>query len=159
MGRVKEKPIWKFSIAGVQDTPTRSKVTARGHSCVVDEPVQRGGTDLGPMPVEYVFMGLAGCTHVITNKLAAAHGVTITAMEIDINVTMDSHGTRLIRPIEVPFPEAVLDIRVSYEGAREDALKMARSLREHCAVSKMLQESGTRVVENWELNGESLTID
>ena len=108
MGVVKEKPIWKFNVVGRQETSTKSSATARGKTFTIDEPLQRGGTDEGPMPVEFVFMGLAGCTHVISNKLAKANGVKFTAMDIDIAVTMDSHGTRLINPIDVPFPEVIL---------------------------------------------------
>ncbi|WP_305969080.1 MULTISPECIES: OsmC family protein [unclassified Mameliella] len=153
---VKEKPIWKFSVNGRQNTKTQSVAEARGKSVIIDEPVQRGGTDEGPMPVEYVFMGLAGCTHVISNKLAAANGIKFTAMDIDINVTMDSHGTRLINPIDVPFPSVTLNIKADYEGPREGAIEVSRTLREYCAVSKMLQESGTEVNENWTLNGEAV---
>ena len=151
---VKEKPIWKFSISGGQQTSTRATATARDKTAIIDEPLQRGGTDEGPMPVEYVFMGLLGCTHVISNKLAKANGVTFTHMDIDIEVTMDSHGTRLIRPVDIPFPEAVLTISARYEGPRAGAMAVAEKLRHHCAVSKMLQEAGTRIVEHWDLNGE-----
>jgi putative redox protein len=153
---IKEKPIWKFNIAGGHKSATQSVATARGKSAIIDEPLQRGGTDEGPMPVEYVFMGLLGCTHVISNKLAAANGVVFTSMDIDINVTMDSHGTRLINPIDVPFPEVALDITATYDGPREGVLQVVEKLRHHCAVSKMLQESGTRVIENWTLNGEEI---
>jgi hypothetical protein len=67
VAQVKEKPIWKFKVTGEHQTSTKSTTTARGKTYIVDEPIQRGGTDLGPMPVEYVFMGLVGCTHVISN--------------------------------------------------------------------------------------------
>lgn len=153
---VKEKPIWKFKITGQQETPTKSTVSARGKDYIIDEPIQRGGTDLGPMPVEYVFMGLLGCTHVISNKLAHANGIAFKDMDIDIDVTMDSHGTRLINPIDVPFPTVTLVIKAGYDGPREGALAVVEKLRHHCAVSKMLQESGTKVVENWILNGEEI---
>ncbi len=156
---VREKPIWKFNITGGHDTSTRSHATARGKTVTIDEPIQRGGTDEGPMPVEYVFMGLVGCTHVISNKLAKANGVVFNDMDIDIAVTMDSHGTRLINPIDVPFPEVTLDINVTYEGPREGAIKVTEQLKHHCAVSKMLQESGTKVVEHWVLNGEKITTE
>jgi len=153
MMKVKEKPIWKFSVTGHHNSSTQSVAEARGKSAIIDEPIQRGGTDEGPMPVEYVFMGLAGCTHVISNKLAEANGIRFTSMDIDIKVTMDSHGTRLINPIDVPFPSVVLDINAEFDGPREGALKVTEMLRDHCAVSKMLQESGTDVIENWTLNG------
>ncbi|NKB53346.1 MAG: hypothetical protein GKR97_14170 [Rhizobiaceae bacterium] len=151
---IKEKPIWKFNITGGHKTSTQSVATARGKSAIIDEPIQRGGTDEGPMPVEYVFMGLLGCTHVISNKLAAANGVEFTSMDIDIQVTMDSHGTRLINPIDVPFPEVTLVIDATYDGSRAGVMQVVEKLRDHCAVSKMLQESGTRVIERWTLNGE-----
>ena len=151
---IKEKPIWKFKINGGHQTSTRSNASARGKTYTIDEPIERGGTDEGPMPVEYVFMGLLGCTHVISNKLAGANGVVFTEMDIDILVTMDSHGTRLISPVQVPFPQVTLDIRVEYDGPREGAVKVTEQLRHHCAVSKMLQESGTQVIEKWTMNGE-----
>lgn len=156
MANVKEKPIWKFKVTGAQETPTKSTTTAREKTYIVDEPLQRGGTDLGPMPVEYVFMGLSGCTHVISNKLAKANGIAFRDMDIDIDVMMDSHGTRLINPIDVPFPEVTITITAQYDGPREGALEVVAKLKHHCAVSKMLQESGTRVVENWVLNGEHI---
>ncbi len=156
MAIVKEKPIWTFKIAGSHLTPTKSTASARGKDYIVDEPIQRGGTDLGPMPVEYVFMGLSGCTHVISNKLAVANGISFSDMEISIDVTMDSHGTRLINPIDIPFPDVTVNITASYDGPREGALEVVRKLRHHCAVSKMLQESGSRVTENWVLNGETM---
>jgi len=159
MATVREKPIWKFNVKGQHLTSTKSTASARGKDYVVDEPIQRGGTDLGPMPVEYVFMGLSGCTHVISNKLAAANGITFSDMDIDIAVTMDSHGTRLINPIDVPFPEVTLTITANYEGPSAGAMQVVRKLRAHCAVSKMLQESGTRVVENWVLNGAPVVAE
>lgn len=122
MPTVKEKPIWKFNVTGHQTSKTQSVAQARGKSVVIDEPIQRGGTDEGPMPVEYVFMGLVGCTHVISNKLAEANGITFTAMDIDINVTMDSHGTRLIHPIDIPFPSVTLNIKAEYDGPRDGAI-------------------------------------
>lgn len=153
---VKEKPIWTFKVTGGHNSSTQSVATARGKSVIIDEPVPRGGTDEGPMPVEYVFMGLLGCTHVISNKLAVANGIEFTSMDIDITVKMDSHGTRLINPIDVPFPEVTLHIVAGYDGPREGALQVVEKLRHHCAVSKMLQESGTRVTEHWTLNGEEI---
>lgn len=153
MAAVKEKPVWKFKVNGHHNSSTQSVAEARGKSVVIDEPIQRGGTDEGPMPVEYVFMGLVGCTHVISNKLAVANGVSFTSMDIEIDVTMDSHGTRLINPIDVPFPSVTLNITAEFDGPREGAVKVSQVLREYCAVSKMLQESGTEVTENWTLNG------
>ena len=153
--KIKQKPIWNFRTTLKADTNTRSVVRSRDVEMVIDEPIERGGTNLGPMPVEMVMAGLAGCTHVIANKLANHYGAPITAMDVDIVTTMDSRGTRLIEPIDVPFPKVTINITAEMDGPSEAIDKVIANLRRHCAVSKMLQQSGTEVVENWTVNGAS----
>ena len=58
--KVKEKPIWTFKVSGTQQTNTRSTVRARDIEMVIDEPIERGGANLSPMPVETMMMGLVG---------------------------------------------------------------------------------------------------
>ena len=72
--------------------------------------------------------------------------------------TMDSRGTRLIEPIDVPFPEAVLTIKATMNGSQEGIETVIHKLQEHCAVSKMLRQSGTKITENWVVNGQEYTL-
>ncbi|MCV0429788.1 MAG: OsmC family protein [Roseibium sp.] len=153
--RIKEKQIWTFRVTGRQETNTKSVVSARDVSMVIDEPIERGGTNLGPMPVETMIAGLVGCTHVISNKLAEANGVRITEMDIDVVTTMDSRGTRLIEPIDIPFPDVKISITAEMDGTEEGISAVVEKLRHHCAVSKMLQMSGSRVAETWKINGST----
>lgn len=158
MANIKEKAIWKFRLTGKAESHTRTKVTSRDVVMTIDEPIERGGTNEGPMPVEMVFAGLIGCTHVISNKLAAANQVEILDMNIDVVTTMDSRGTRLIEPIDVPFPDTVLNIKATMNGTPENIETVIHSLKEHCAVSKMLRQSGTKVTENWHVNDQQYTV-
>ena len=153
MVTVKEKPIWKFRLFVTAESNTRSSVTSRDVNMIIDEPIERGGTNKGPMPVEMVFAGLIGCTHVISNKLAKANDVEIVDMDIQVETTMDSRGTRLIEPIDVPFPNTVLFIKATMNGSEAGIQAVIHKLKEHCAVSKMLRMSGTKVTENWTVNG------
>lgn len=150
---IKEKPIWTFRTKGTQITSTKSRAQSRDVTMIIDEPIERGGTNEGPMPVEMVFAGLAGCTHVISNKLAKANEVVIDDMDIEIVTTMDSRGTRLIEPIDVPFPKVVINITATMTGHPEGIQSVVTLLREHCAVAKMLRQSGSEVVEKWSING------
>lgn len=151
--RVKEKPIWTFRVSADQETTTKSRARSRDVEMIIDEPIERGGTNEGPMPVEMVMAGLAGCTHVISNKLATANGVTIDDMAIEIVTTMDSRGTRLIEPIDVPFPKIIINITAAMTGAPEGINAVVTKLSAHCAVSKMLRQSGSEVTERWMING------
>lgn len=150
---IKEKPIWTFRTVATQETATKSRALSRDVEMIIDEPIERGGTNEGPMPVEMVFAGLAGCTHVISNKLAKANDVVIEAMEIDIVTTMDSHGTRLIKPIDVPFPQVTININAQMTGHPENINEIVTKLSQHCAVAMMLRQSGSEVIENWTING------
>lgn len=151
--KVKEKPIWTFKVTGRQETATRSVVRARDVAMVIDEPIERGGTNLGPMPVETMIMGFVGCTHVISNKLARANGVEITSMDIEVTTKMDSHGTRLLKPVDVPFPEVKIVITAEMTGPDEGIVTVVDKLKEHCAVATMLRAAGTAVTESWIVNG------
>ena len=158
MVTVKEKAIWKFRLSGKAESSTRSSVMSRDVNMIIDEPIERGGTNKGPMPVEMVFAGLIGCTHVISNKLAKANDVEVLDMDIEVETTMDSRGTRLIEPIDVPFPDTVLHIKATMNGSDEGIENVVHKLKEHCAVSKMLRMSGTKVSENWQVNGREYHV-
>lgn len=155
MSTIREKAIWKFRLSGKAESNTRSTVRSRDVDMIIDEPIERGGTNEGPMPVEMVFAGLVGCTHVISNKLANANGVAITDMDIDVVTTMDSRGTRLIEPIDVPFPDTQLTIKATMDGPEDGILAVIDKLKHHCAVSKMLRQSGTKVTELWIVNDKT----
>ena len=149
MVAIKEKTTWKFNLSGKAQSATKLQVKACNFDLTIDEPIERGGTNEGAMPVEIMMAGLLGCTHVITNKLAKHHNVEIAAMDVDCEVLMDSRGTRLVEPIDIPFPKVVLDIRVEAKGTPENIDAVKTQLRDDCAVSKDLQQAGTEVIERW----------
>jgi len=82
-----------------------------------------------------------------------ANDVSIDDMDIEIVTTMDSRGTRLIEPIDVPFPKITINITADMSGTDEGIDQVVTKLKEHCAVSKMLRQSGSDVTENWVVNG------
>ena len=59
-----------FAINGENRNATRLDVDARQFRVVVDEPVQLGGSDAGPNPVEYILAGYAGCLTVVGHLVA-----------------------------------------------------------------------------------------
>jgi putative redox protein len=67
--------------------PSTSRATIRSHSAVVDRPLEKGGTDKGPLGGEYFLTGLGGC---FTSHLLAA----IRTREAPVsNVAVELTGT------------------------------------------------------------------
>ena len=60
-----------------------------GHTLVVDEPVDRGGTDTGPRPTQLLAASLAGCTAITVEMYADRKGWDVGAIEVDVDVAYD----------------------------------------------------------------------
>ncbi|MEO1398278.1 MAG: OsmC family peroxiredoxin, partial [Pseudomonadota bacterium] len=52
-----------------------SHVAIRDLKVAIDEPTERGGTNLGPTPTDTALAALIGCTNVIGHKCAASLGI------------------------------------------------------------------------------------
>jgi len=60
-----------------------------GHTLVVDEPEDRGGTDTGPRPTQLLAASLAGCTAITVEMYADRKGWEVGAIEVDVDVAYD----------------------------------------------------------------------
>jgi len=63
-----------------------------GHSLVLDEPTELGGTDTGPSPGRLLAASLAGCTAVTMEMYAERKGWDIGAVEVEVEATYDEGG-------------------------------------------------------------------
>jgi putative redox protein len=62
-----------------------------GHTIVVDEPHDAGGTDTGPSPGRLLAASLASCTAVTMEIYAERKGWEIGEVEVDVDATYDGH--------------------------------------------------------------------
>ena len=60
-----------------------------GHTLVVDEPPDRGGTDTGPRPTQLLAASLAGCTAITVEMYADRKGWDLGPIEVDVEVGYD----------------------------------------------------------------------
>lgn len=138
----------KISVAGDCPTHTRSHVEAGGHTLIVDEPIEREGTDQGASPLEYLVTSLAGCTNVISNRIAKDMGIDIVSMTVDVVADLDA---RVLagETVDVAFPEVRITVGViSPDGAAKFA-ELRRRLESTCPVSVLFSQAGSRIVHDW----------
>jgi uncharacterized OsmC-like protein len=79
-----------------------------------DEPVQLGGTDTGPNPVEQVLAALGNCLAVGYAANATAAGITIKNMTINVEGDLDLHAFLGLKPGNAGFSN--ISVRVNIDS-------------------------------------------
>ena len=146
---VGEKTTIKMRMQGAAASHSRTDVGIRGLTTIIDEPVERGGTNLGMSPTETFAAALIGCTHVISHKIAHKNGVEFQAMNIRLEADFDRRGVTLAEDVAVPFPAMVLHIDVTTSASAEQIRRIQEELAMYCPIAKLVRASGTVLTENW----------
>jgi uncharacterized OsmC-like protein len=147
--KVKAKPVVKYTMTGSAESHALTVLRTRDLLDISDEPEERGGTNEGFAPTEFVLGGLLACTNVISHKIAAASGFTIKSLEVRLEASFNRLGVNLSEHVRVPFPEIRLHIAVDSDASADQQEILMRDLPKYCAVSNVLRESGTTIYDEW----------
>ena len=146
---IRQKTTITGTMKGDRPSHSVSKCSIRDVEMTIDEPVERGGTNLGLTPTEAAVAALIGCTNVISNKCAEKLGIDIGHLDIEAKYDFDRRGVLLTEEVNVPFPKIVLNIVSDGPATEAELQKVSTELAKFCAVSKVFREAGTEIVENW----------
>jgi len=126
----------------------RQKTTIK--ICVIDEPVERGGTNEGQSPTETAFAALMGCTNVIGHKCASKLGIDIGNLHFDMEVDFDRRGVLLMEEVEVPFVAIRLSVTADGPATQEELEQVALETDKFCPIAKLYINSGTDLTVTWQ---------
>lgn len=149
MVNIKPKTTVRMALTATGETHARSIVNARGVSSTIDEPPERGGTNLGLAPTETLMSSLIGCTNVIAKRIAHGMGVEMGEMKVSLSADFNRLGTMLQEEVEVPFSDIVMDIEVATDATPEQLEAIKTDLAKFCPVAKVMRGSGITITENW----------
>ena len=138
-----------MKLEGSSKSHSRADIIARDVESVIDEPVARGGTNLGLSPTETLMSSLIGCTNVITHRIMEKMGFKINSLDIKSKTLFNKDGVSIIQEVEVPFPEITLDIAISTNASESDLVEVQKQLAMYCPIAKVIRNSGTVINENW----------
>lgn len=108
----------------------KTVIQTNNHQLIGDEPIENGGTDLGPDPYEFILAGLATCTAATLRLYADRKGWDLEIIEIELSLKVEREGTKQITNI----------LReLNFIGNLDETQKMALlNIAEKCPVHKML---------------------
>jgi putative redox protein len=112
--------------------PSTGKATARSHTVLVDRPVDKGGSDRGPLGGEYLLVALGGCF--LSTLLAAARTRDSDVTDVRVAVTATVGG--------VPERVESIALRVSGKYADEELMRRLMAMAERgCLVTNTLKDA------------------
>tara|TARA_R110002124_G_scaffold153038_5_gene320023 strand:+ start:16298 stop:16747 length:450 start_codon:yes stop_codon:yes gene_type:complete len=116
---------------------------------IIDEPTERGGTNLGFTPTDTALSALIGCTNVIGHKCADKLGVDIGNLHIAAVADFDRRGVTLTEEIDVPFERIKLTIISDGSASESDLQRVAVDVAKYCPLAKLFRSAGTEIIEVW----------
>jgi len=149
MVTIREKSVVKMKQSAKGETHARTVVNVRSLESVIDEPLERGGTDQGLTPTETLMASLIGCTNVITQRIAEHMGVKVGSMDINLSCQFNRLGVQLKEEIDRPFDDIILDIDMATDATAEQMETIKADLKKYCPIAKVIRGNGATITENW----------
>lgn len=146
---IKTKTIVTYRASAACPTPARTEIPVRDLHVIIDEPTERGGTNLGPTPTEAAMTALIACTNVIGHKNAKRLGIDLGEINIDAACKFDRRGVLMEEEIDVPFPEVTLTVNCNTAASQEDLDLVGRETAKYCAIAKLFEAAGTDLTVHW----------
>jgi putative redox protein len=143
------KSINTVTMSATCPSHARTDLATRDVELVCDEPVARGGTNLGFTPTEAFIGSLVACTNVIGNRCAEKNGVKLEILSIDASYDFHFLGAQLKEEVALPFSEIRLTIKIKSKASAEQIAEVGEDLGKFCPVAKMFRQAGCNVVEEW----------
>lgn len=129
----------------------RCDVEMEGHSTIIDEPPERGGTDQGATPLLHFSAGLATCQTVQIAKVAES--MRLNFGEIKIDATIDTGrddgreaGARIIRIVGARM---IVSIETNESEKKIERLK--RLAVDRCPIGALLSDAGVEPEIVWNI--------
>lgn len=148
---IREKTTITMRMTGESQSHSRTDLSVRGLAMVIDEPLERGGTNLGPSPTETFAASLIGCTNVISQKIAHKNGFELDVHTIRLDAQFDRRGVTLADDVAVPFPAMTLHIDAATNASAGQMDQLRTELAMYCPIARLVRASGTELTEIWNL--------
>lgn len=146
---IRMKNVVTYRATATCPTHARTEIPVRDLQVVIDEPIERGGTNLGPSPTETAMTALIACTNVIGHKNAKRLGIDLGEISIDAKCKFDRRGVLMEEEINVPFPEVELTVNCDTSASQEELTRVGEETAKYCAIAKLFEAAGTDLTVNW----------
>ncbi len=111
----------------------------RDFDITVDEPVDMGGENKGPTPVEMVLAGLGSCLCIMSRIVAKKMRLRLEEVEVKTEGDLDLRGMKGAEGIRPGFQEVRVQIDLIGELSDQDKEKLIKMVQLTCPVDDSLE--------------------
>ncbi len=144
--------IFKATAIG-KNWPTTVKITDTEFTIQVDEPVEDGGTNSGPNPMQYFVASLAGCQNEQAQVVVEELGLKLTRIDIDLEIDLDLSGFMgMSDHSNGSYKQVRLEANVHGELTAEQVQELGNRVDTRCPILALLRTSGCEIISSWSVN-------
>ena len=109
--------------------------TIRQFNLNIDEPVELGGNDVAPNPVELVLAALGTCQEILYSAYSAVTEIPIESVKVNVKGTLDLKGLfALDENTDAGFQEIEYETEIVSPADEKDVKELINLVENHCPV-------------------------
>lgn len=129
---------------------TKVNITGTEWNLQLDEPVEDGGTNTGPNPMQYFTASLAACQNEQAQVVADELSLNIDQIHINIEIDLDLSGFMgMADHSNGSYKNVRLDATVHGNVTDQEVTTMGQKVDARCPILSLLRTSGCNVTSNW----------
>jgi uncharacterized OsmC-like protein len=130
--------------------PTEVNITDTEWKLQLDEPVDDGGSNTGPNPMQYFTASLAGCQNEQAQVVAGELSINIEKMDLKIEIDLDLSGFMgMSDNSEGSYKSVRLNAVLEGDLTDEQAKLVGQKVDARCPILALLRTSGCRIESSW----------
>ncbi len=147
-------PTTQLRVQSTLSEGMRVDATVRNQKITINEPAEVGGTNQGPSPTETALAALAACASMVIRITSKKHKINLAGVDAEIDATFDLRGVMFKEPVNVPFREIALSLRLSDDVDDTQLELLKQAVHDFCPIHQLFSQAGTRIVEEWQITAD-----
>ncbi len=133
--------------------PTKVTITDTEWIINTDEPVEDGGSNTGPNPMQLFIASLAGCQNEQAQVVADELSLNITQIDIKVEIDLDLSGFMGTSDnSNGSYKNVRLEALVTGEITDEQVKILGQKVDDRCPILALLRTSGCAIESSWSKN-------
>ena len=130
--------------------PTKVNITDTEWKLQLDEPVEDGGSNSGPNPMQYFIASLVGCQNEQAQVVAEELSLNIKQININAEIDLDLSGFMgMSDSSDGSYKNVRLEAVVLGEATEEEIKSLGQKVDARCPILALLRTSGCKIESNW----------